>query len=185
LLVTLASEIFPKTRREDLVQTQWAKGWTYGAIGFQEAAHFLTTHRKDFGATIDQVGLAVFFLQRHRMELAMKELLVADQQLPKGHSLARLWQQCRIVVGAESQSWAELDAGGSELVALIHEHDPDSTRFRYPSDTKGRTARRPAFIALDALDAHVTGFVHLLQGYLERWDELTHEREANMKAPPD
>jgi hypothetical protein len=176
--VSLAAEIFPKERREDLVQTQWAKGWTYGAIGFQEAARCLTEHRGDFGATIDQVGLVVFFLQRHRMELAMKEVLIADQRQPEGHDLARLWRECSAVVGPKSQSWAELDSAASELVALIHERDPDSTRFRYASDTQGKASQRPAFIALDALDAHVTRFVSMLQGYLDQWELYAEEREA-------
>ncbi|MEA2202124.1 MAG: hypothetical protein QOI89_2720 [Solirubrobacteraceae bacterium] len=158
------------------MQTQWAKGWTFGAIGFQEAASYLTLNRRDFGATIDQVGLVVFFLQRHRMELAMKEVLVADGQLPRGHSLKWLWGAVKKLVGPTSDTWAQFDKDGSELVALIHDRDPDSTRFRYASGLDGKVSRRPAYISLPALDEHVTAFVGMLQGYLDDWDLYADER---------
>jgi HEPN domain-containing protein len=167
----LKEEIFPRTRNAEYVQTQWAKGWTYGAIGFQEAARFLTEHRRDFGATIDQTGLAIFFLQRHRVELAIKEVLVADGQNPRGHSLAELWKKCRTAVGSKSSDWRELDKEGSELVALLHGCDPDGTRFRYATDLDGKAQVRPAYIDLDALEKHVNGFVALLQGYLTQEEE--------------
>jgi HEPN domain-containing protein len=164
--VSLKGEIFPGTPREAYVQTEWAKGWTYSAIGFQEAARHLTEHRQDFGASIDQVGLVIFFLQRHRMELAMKEVLIAHGQMPHGHSLAELWKRCKKTIGPVSSAWQELDTRGSALVALIHEHDPDSTRYRYATDLGGRNHARPAFIDLAALEKRVTDFVWLLQGYL-------------------
>jgi hypothetical protein len=93
----LADEIFPTERRERFVQTEWADGWVLTAVGFQEAARLLTEASRKIGASIDQVGLVVFFLQRHRMELAMKELLVGAGMETKDittHSLTKLWDLC-------------------------------------------------------------------------------------------
>jgi HEPN domain-containing protein len=164
--MTLADEIFPQERNPGFVQTEWAEGWTYASIGFAEAARFLTENRAAFGASIDQAGLAVFFLQRHRMELAMKELLAArGATMPTYHELTRLWKDCSDAAGASSNEWRELAAIGDELVALIDKHDRSSHAFRYPVDTKGKPHKRPAQINLEALEAHVDNFVWGLHGY--------------------
>lgn len=62
-------DIFPTEQRVGYVQTEWASGWAYGVIGFGEAARMLTEQRAKMHANIDQIGLAVFYLQRHRVEL--------------------------------------------------------------------------------------------------------------------
>jgi hypothetical protein len=168
----LADEIFPVERRERFVQTEWAEGWALTAVGFQEAARLLTEASRKIGASLDQVGLVVFFLQRHRMELAMKELLDGAGVEIKDittHSLTKLWGLCRDAVGkatgAPPNAWAEIDAVGGELVALIDKHDPGSFSFRYPVDRDGEPNERPQFINLDPLEKHVGEFVSILDGF--------------------
>lgn len=59
--MALFDDIFPSERHPRLVQTEWAKDWFDGAAGFGYVAEHLTSDHARFGATIDQVGLAVSF----------------------------------------------------------------------------------------------------------------------------
>jgi hypothetical protein len=178
--VGIRDGIFPAEHREDLVQTEWAQGWIPGSIGFEEAARFLTEHRSRFGASIDQVGLVIFYLQRHRVELALKELLVARgvdlAEVKAPHSLHALWAACSKAVGVSSEEWRGLNAAGGELVTLLHERDPASHTFRYPVDRHGKVHERPAYIDLQALEKHVDDLVYGVRGYMDYVEES--EREA-------
>jgi len=182
--MSLADEIFPDHRHPDFVQTEWASGWGYGTMGFAEAARFLTENRAQFHATIDQVGLVVFFLQRHRVELALKELLVAHGgdliQIKSPHSLLALWKACEQAVGAGSDSWTYLDSAGIELVSLLHERDPGSDAYRYPVDRAGNAHKRPKFINLAALEEHVDGLTSAIGGYMA-YSEEARQWEAEMQ----
>lgn len=180
--VTLRDEIFPSEQRQAYVQTEWSKGWDYAGSGYSEAARFLTEHRRSFGASIDQVGLVIFFLQRHRVELAMKDMLVRRRfdlrEVKTQHSLVALWDACRRAVGGDTEEWRELDAGGSEIVALLADADPGSYTYRYPVGKDGTEHGRPRFIDLDALEDHVTAFVSLIDGYIAFVEEAEQdERE--------
>jgi hypothetical protein len=180
--VTLADEIFPSKHGRDLVQTRWAEGWSdseawgFSGIAFGEAATFLTENRAKFGASIDQVGLVIFYLQRHRVELAMKELLINrgvefDEMKKAGHSLEALWNACAEAVGEQAKEWHDLDANGAELVTLMHKHDPSSDAYRYPVNRKGKKHKRPKYIDLGALETHVDNFVWMIRGYLDYVEE--------------
>jgi hypothetical protein len=169
--MSLADEIFPDRRHPDFVQTEWARGWGYGSIGFAEAARFLTENRAEFHAGIDQVGLVVFFLQRHRTELALKELLIAHgvdlKEIKSPHSLDALWKACEATIrAADSDAWDYLDSAGTNLVTLFHEADPDSDAFRYPVDRKGNKHDRPKYIDLAALEKHVNALCAAIGGYM-------------------
>lgn len=190
--MSLADEIFPSEQHVDLVQTRWAEGWTdsdgwtSSSIAFGEAARFLTENRAKFGASIDQVGLVVFFLQRHRVELAMKELLVDrgvefDEIKRAGHSLEALWNACALAVGASSEEWGKLDADGKELVTLIHKHDPSADAYRYPVNRKGEKHKRPEYIDLGALEKHVDDFVWVIRGYLAYVEEAERAEQEYME----
>jgi HEPN domain-containing protein len=164
--VGIADEIFPSKARRDHVQTQWSPGWTGTAMGFGEAARFLTENRQRSGASIDSVGPVVFFIQRHRMEVAMKELLIfRGTDIPRSHSLTTLWHLCAQAIGPRTEEWRHMDELGTELVALIDSHDPDSQTFRYPVGLDGEPHHRPAIIDLEALEEHVEKFVSNLTGY--------------------
>jgi len=148
------------------------------SLGFQEAARFLTENRKRFGASIDHVGLVVFFLQRHRMEIAMKELLVfAGAKVEGNHPLTLIWKDCEAAVGPSSDEWKEL-ASLTELVQLIDKHDHSSHTFRYPVDRKDRPHERPAYIDLGALEKHVDDFVYAIRGYMDYVSEGKRNAES-------
>jgi hypothetical protein len=189
--MSIREEIFPSERHDAYVQTEWSKGWGYAGIGYREAARLLTKERGTFGASVDQTGLAIFFLQRHRVELALKELLDARGEGELGiklqHSLVRLWDACRELVGADTDEWKQMDSGG-ELITVLAGADPGSYTFRYPVDKSGKESKRPQFINLDALGEHVDNFVFMIDGYLtcaeemelaeqEYEDEMRHEAE--------
>jgi hypothetical protein len=189
--MSIREEIFPSERREAYVQTEWSKGWGYAGIGYRKAARLLTKERGTFGAGVDQVGLAIFFLQRHRVELSLKELLDARGEAKRAiklrHSLIRLWEACRELVGADTVEWQHMNLG-SELIAVLDDTDPGSYSFRYPVNRHGNEIERPQFIDLDALEMHVNNFVSSIDEYLyymeqvqqakqEYEDEMRHEAE--------
>lgn len=178
-------EIFPSDRRPAYVQTEWSGGWTYARVGYDEAARFLTENRRSFGATIDQVGLVIFFLQRHRVELALKELLVTQRvdlgELRSAHSLAVLWAATSRAVGPDTEAWHG-DRHGGELVALLNEADPGSYSYRYPVDKQGVTHERPEYIDLDELERHVGDLCSLIDGYMTYVAEA---EEAEREYGPD
>jgi hypothetical protein len=169
--VSVADEIFPSERHPDFVQTEWAEGWGYASIGVEEAVRFLTEHRAELGASIDQVGIVVFFLQRHRVELALKELLdtrkVDLREIKSPHSLSALWHLCAETLGRDSDEWVFIDGAGGELVALLDEQDRSSHTYRYPVDRDGNRHQRPPFIDLSALDKHVSNLVWAIRGFLD------------------
>jgi hypothetical protein len=180
-------EIFPSERREAFVQTEWSKGWGYAGIGYREAARLLTEQKLTFGPSIDQTGLAIFFLQRHRVELALKELLVERGVdiggIKSQHSLVALWYACKELIGARTFEWQQMDSGG-ELITVLDDADPGSYSFRYPVDKYGKENERPQFIDLDALAEHVDSFVSLIDGYLayvEEAEQAQREYEDEMR----
>lgn len=104
-------EIFPSQKREAYGQTEWAAGWMSTANGFGEAARRLADQRRQIGVEIDQIGVAIFYLQRHRVELliegALDELGCAPEEVFRlGHDLRRHW----LHLGAEIESAEAFDA---------------------------------------------------------------------------
>jgi hypothetical protein len=187
--VPAADDIFPTSQHPDFVQTQWSEGWAYAVIGFGSAARMLTERRGEMHASVDQIGLAVFFLQRHRVELVMKQALVDLGQKPVdvaklGHSLDGLWQRLGKVVSAISpQDWNDLDGRYADFVAAVHQADEGSFAYRYPIDRKGAESKRASFINLDALERYGQDFESGIYGYTDWIDErerFSREYEAEM-----
>lgn len=164
----LFRRLFPDTHGEAYVQTEHAAGWHAVAYGFSRAAEALTTQRREFHATVDQVGLAVFFLQRHRVELELKALLdTFDGNVPRSHSLNELWNRLkRSVKEIDSAAWEQFAADAEELVMALHRVDESSFVFRYPQDTAGNVIVRPPYIDLDAVQHYVDLFESGCEGLL-------------------
>jgi hypothetical protein len=182
--VSLVDEIFPTDRHPDFVQTEWSKGWGYQSIGFGQAARFLTEHRSSFQGSIDSVGLAVFFLQRHRVELVLKELLIAHggelSEVQPPHSLDALWKACERTIGADIEGWRYIESEGAEIVMLLHERDPSSHTYRYPVDRKGNEHRRADQIDLAALERHISLLISAIDGYMAHSEQAQeYEEEMN------
>jgi hypothetical protein len=178
--VSVRDEIFPAERRLDYVQTEWAEGWTAGAAGFGYAAEFLTKHARSFGATIDQAGLAVFFLQRHRIELILKNLLdFLDVDFPAVHSLRKLWELCRQGFGASGElNWTEFEKENGEFIEALIAVDDGAAAFRFPVDRDGEEIERPAFIDLEALNRHADKLYWEAAGCMDFLAEAAAEMKA-------
>jgi hypothetical protein len=182
-------EIFPtKPRRRDHVQTQWASGWAYAVIGFGEAARMLTEQREKMQASVDQIGLAVFYLQRHRVELVIKQALTDlgvpyDEVTGPRHNLAKLWRRLGVAVEEKTSAdhWRELSEEHGGFIAVVHEADQSSLTYRYPVDLAGTENRRADFIDLHALEHYAARFENGLQGYTDMVDAI--QREAPDDAP--
>lgn len=173
-------EIFPAERRREYAQTEWSGGWTSGASGFGYAAECLTEQARSFGATIDQAGLAVFFLQRHRVEMVLKDLLIfLKVGFKPNHSLQYLWGLCeRPFEKSELLDWSELEAEQGEFVGALISVDDGAATFRFPVDQDGREVERPAFVDLAALNRHTAAFEHGVHGCIDHVSELRAEEAA-------
>jgi hypothetical protein len=171
--MSVRDEIFPRERNEAYVQTEWARGWAYGVIGFGEAARMLTEQRPKMHANVDQIGLAVFYLQRHRIELVIKQALVDLGGNPAevarlGHDLGRLWETLGSVVRSNgADHWRSLADTHGEFLSVMHEADEGSFSYRYPIDKAGEESKRADFISLEALELHADKFEYGVQGYMD------------------
>jgi hypothetical protein len=174
-------EIFPSERRREYAQTEWAVGWAAAAAGFGFAAEQLTKNATSLGATVDQAGLAIFFLQRHRVELILKDLLVAlEVEFPPTHSLSRLWELCQ--TGFEKNgalSWQKFEPDHAEFIEALSKVDDGAANFRFPVDRSGKEVSRPEFIDLAALNRHADELYWSIYGCINGLGELaTLEAEA-------
>jgi hypothetical protein len=186
-----SDDIFPKRQHPNYVQTQWAEGWAFAVIGFGSAARMLTERRAEMHASVDQIGLAVFYLQRHRVELVMKQALVDLGEDPAnvakyGHNLDVIWRALGTVVSAvDPAHWKHLDERFRDFVNTIHGADSGSFAYRYPVDKKGSEVQREDYIDLDALERYSEDFETGVGGYTDWIDEQRHaarEYEAEMQA---
>lgn len=186
--MSASGDIFPKTHSADYVQTKWSEGWTYAVVGFGSAARMLTEQRRQMNASVDQIGLAVFYLQRHRVELIIKQALIDLGKKPVevtklSHNLAVLWRNFGDAVSARDPShWRDLDGRFGDFVSAVHEADEGSFSYRYPIDKKGAGAKRAQFIDLEALERYAEDFEGGIDGYMtvvfeERDFEAELERE--------
>jgi len=176
--MSAANDIFPSHQHPNFVQTQWAEGWAYTLIGFAGAARMLTEQRKKMDASVDQIGLAVFYLQRHRVELVIKHALVKLGQAPVDvaklpHSLEVLWRKLGDAVKANDlKHWQDLDLRYAEFIDAMHRADERSFAYRCPVDRTGTTSQRAPFIDLEALERYADDFENGIAGYTDWLDEL-------------
>ena len=116
-------------------------------------------------------------MQRHRIELALKGLLVAHRvdlsTIKSPHSLRALWNACGVAISAaDTESWDYLDSAGAELISALDAVDLDSAAFRYPENRKGEDHERPKFIDLAALEKQVDALSEAISGYTAYSDEM-------------
>ncbi len=182
----IREEIFPSQKREAYVQTEWAAGWMSTASGFGEAARRLTDQRRQIGAEIDQIGVAIFYLQRHRVELLIKgaldELGCAPEEVFRlGHDLRRLWLRLGAEIeGFSAQLWRELDHEATQFVEVLQEADTNAAQYRYPVGKTGGASRRAEFVDLHELQRHAEAFDSIIEGCID-WIDEARAAEAEFK----
>lgn len=182
----IREEIFPSQRSGDYVQTEWARGWGAASRGFGYAADLLTKNASDLGASIDQAGLAIFFLQRHRVELLLKDLLgvsgVANREVYRTHSLKKLWELCEgALPSRDPAGWQAFESDHAPLIQALSEADDGSAAFRFPVDREGVESERPQFIDLGALSRYVEAFQWAALGWIDWILEVDSQQRERAK----
>jgi HEPN domain-containing protein len=151
------------------MQTEWSAGWDNAPAGFSYAAEHLTEHAQEFGAILDQVGVPLFFLQRHRVELALKSLLATvGADVPPTHDLKTLWKKCEETLRPmDDKAWRTFETDHLNFIDLLDEVDPGSFAFRYPVDRQGDPIERPQFIDLGILHKCADSVYYGASGYAD------------------
>lgn len=155
------------------VQTEWAADWLATAHGFGLAANYLTDHREDFHAEIDQARVAIFFLQRHRVELLIKAIIDQHKiEVPHTHSLKPSWDVLKDTIrGLDDDTADHLAEQGDALIQLLDVAEASSMTFRYPVDKLGARSDRPDNINLEALNKRIEDFDLALTGAMDYLSE--------------
>jgi hypothetical protein len=123
----------------------WSDNQWYGYIeGFRLGARILAERVAETEREQDYLVYPIVFGYRQALEVALKHLLSKGSQFidgkvkVTGHSLLRLWAQCRPML---EKVWP--DGGSEELDAVegvlkqFEAKDPGSTVFRYPLTLEG------------------------------------------------
>jgi hypothetical protein len=129
------------------------KGWGSYATGYKQAADILVKRFLEDWQGMDVLVFPITFLYRHCLELRLKELIIAGQQLlhqpvdfRDEHCLLALWRPCRKIL---VEIWSnEPCATWNNVESLLKEfdrYDPGGMSFRYPVTTikKGRQPTLP------------------------------------------
>jgi hypothetical protein len=154
------SERVPKSLRPFLFRERPPSGFTqslpFFAFGFEYAFQHLVTEAVNRWPH-DYLHVPVFFLARHSIELHLKRAISEAANYSTieadltGHRLLPLWQQ---LLNHASLAGLSVDdeytAYCGKLINHLHEADPDSERFRYPT-AKGGQQFKFTRIELDGL----------------------------------
>lgn len=114
------------------------------ATGYCEAAKRLFESVRETGHGQDTLVYPIVFLWRQYFELALKDLVMIGRYLRDvkngslgHHKLNTLWSEFREHVEVLSPNHGcDLDSAAS-IIEQLHQIDPDSFHFRYPTDKKG------------------------------------------------
>ena len=115
------------------------------ARSYKEGADALAQSVSRGDATLDTVILPIIFLYRHYIELLLKEAVETARAAqgeeigyPKHHNLKNLWAEAKDLIrqhyGVDAPR--EIDFV-DPCIEELHQHDPESFSFRYPTDKDG------------------------------------------------
>ena len=121
-------------------------GWELYASGYKEAADCLAEHVAETGRRANLFVYPIAFLYRHYLELRLKELIIAGQDLLERdpdlrhvHRLDLLWTTCRsILEEVWSNSSRDPLNAVEECIKQFVQIDPESISFRYPANKDGK-----------------------------------------------
>ncbi len=120
--------------------------WTVYADGYKDAGDVLVEYIKEKQVNQNSLVYPIVFLYRQYIELRMKKIIRDGYQLldddpekfRKIHEIDDLWKKCRETI---EKVWHEDPAGNLEAVGecirQFSEIDPNSQKFRYPTDKSG------------------------------------------------
>jgi hypothetical protein len=178
--------LFPAEGTWEHVQTAWTRTGADYELGFEEAARLLVELASEKQrAAGDHVGLAVVFLERHRLELMLKNGIgYLSRKATQGHRLMALWDEFERLATQSGYIDAAQFEDSRALVTALDRVDPIGQAFRYPADNKGRPHTTPEFIDLPVLHAAVNQVwrdVAGTLGYLEQLEDSAPDWEADAR----
>ena len=139
--------IFPSGDPRDgyILRLALVGSWESQFLGLGRLTAFLTPRLLAEAHAVDDMGLNVVFLQRHRVEVGLKLILERAQATPVGdHRIDQLWKRCTqacMKAGFSSQ-WQKFDDAQKEFAYLLDRVDPGAATFRYPVDKHNQPWKR-------------------------------------------
>jgi len=155
--MSLRDQIFPPgpARDGNILRLGLVGSWESQLLGLGRLTAFLTPRLLSQSHAVDDMGLNVVFLQRHRVEVGLKLVLErAQAPIPSRHNIRKLMVDCQVACAtAHGKDWRAFVASQQEYVDLIDQVDPGAATFRYPVDTNAQPWSRRDLVDLKALEA--------------------------------
>jgi hypothetical protein len=143
----MADTIFPdgEPRDGNILRLELVGSWESQFLGLSRLTAFLTPRLLEEAFAVDDMGVNVVFLQRHRVEVGLKLILERMDATAVGdHSIDALWSRCEQAcqqAGFSSQ-WDAFGRAQREFAHLLNQVDPGAATFRYPVDRKNQPWKR-------------------------------------------
>ena len=119
--------------------------WESQFLGLGRLTAFLTPRLLAEAHAVDDMGINVVFLQRHRVEIGLKLILERAQATPVGdHRIDSLWKRCAqaCMEAGFSPQWQNFDGAQKDFAYLLDRVDPGAATFRYPVDKHNQPWKR-------------------------------------------
>jgi hypothetical protein len=144
---SLADTIFPDGEPRDgyILRLELVGTWESQFLGLGRLVAFVTPRLLAEAFAVDDMGVNVVFLQRHRVEVGLKLILErAGADLVVDHKINSLWKRCADACNAAkaSSAWDTFERSQKEFADLLDQVDPNAATFRYPVDAKNQPWKR-------------------------------------------
>ncbi len=184
-MTTLAEQVFPDgpPRDGNILRLDLVSSWESQLVGLGRLTAFLTPRLLTQSHAVDDIGLYVVFLQRHRVEVGLKLVLERTRVTPPAiHSISRLFERCAASSRSVGygQAWDAFASDQGEYVELLNEVDSNAATFRYPVNTSAHPWPRRERVDLEHLEQAGSAFEQsllVLVAELERLEPLPVARE--------
>jgi hypothetical protein len=143
----MADTIFPggEPRDGNILRLELVGSWESQFLGLGRLTAFLTPRLLNEAFAVDDMGVNVVFLQRHRVEVGLKLILERMGATAVGdHRIEALWNRCdQACDGAGfSSQWDAFGRAQREFAYLLNRVDPGAATFRYPVDKGNQPWKR-------------------------------------------
>lgn len=144
---SLADSIFPAGDPRDgwILRLELVGSWESQFLGLGRLVAFLTPRLLKEAFAVDDMGVNVVFLQRHRVEVGLKLILERAGASPVGdHKIDVLWSRCAEACtdAGFSARWDDFDRAQKEFGTTLNLVDPGAATFRYPVDRRNQPWKR-------------------------------------------
>jgi hypothetical protein len=144
---SLSDTIFPDGEPRDgyILRLALVGTWESQFLGLGRLVAFVTPRLLAEAFAVDDMGVNVVFLQRHRVEVGLKLILErAGADLVVDHKINSLWKRCADTCNAAGalSAWGTFERSQKEFADLLDQVDPNAATFRYPVDAKNQPWKR-------------------------------------------